>query len=100
MPQSGKRSRPGACASEFTLLTDRSVRAFGACMQRSANLLKTKDRWQAICPLFLTKIVERVDVAAVSLNAEVAVDTAGDAAAARFGDLLALVDRLSRGDEQ
>ena len=50
--------------------------------------------------MFLTKIVERVDVAAVSLNADVAVDTAGDAAAARFGDLLALVDRLSRGNEQ
>ena len=37
---------------------------------------------------------------AVSLNAEVAVDTAGDAAAARLGDLLALINSLSRRDEQ
>ena len=46
------------------------------------------------------KIVQRVIIGAVIHDAEVAVDAAGDAAAACLGDLLALVDRLSRGNEQ
>ena len=46
------------------------------------------------------KIVQRVIIGAVIHDAEVAVDAVGDAAAACLGDLLALVDRLSRGNEQ
>ena len=54
----------------------------------------------AICPLLLTKVIERIHIRAVSLDTEVAVDAAGNTAAACLGNLLALVNRLSRRDEQ